>query len=85
MPTVPAASQEKAVRVAAYIRVSSTNPAQEDSYEMQERYFMSLLAGNADGHLPAFIPIMAFPQQAGKDGQDSTVCSDTASRGRLTV
>lgn len=47
MPTVPAASQEKAVRVAAYIRVSSTNPAQEDSYEMQERYFMSLLAGNA--------------------------------------
>lgn len=47
MPTVSAASQEKAVRVAAYIRVSSTNPAQEDSYEMQERYFMSLLAGNA--------------------------------------
>lgn len=47
MPTVPAASQEKSVRVAAYIRVSSTNPAQEDSYEMQERYFMSLLAGNA--------------------------------------
>lgn len=37
----------KAVRVAAYIRVSSTNPAQEDSYEMHERYFMSLLAGNA--------------------------------------
>ena len=32
MPTVSAASQEKAVRVAAYIRVSSTNPAQEDSY-----------------------------------------------------
>lgn len=47
IPTVSAASQEKAVRVAAYIRVSYTNPAQEDSYEMQERYFMSLLAGNA--------------------------------------
>ena len=37
------------------------------------------------GHPPAFIPIMAFPQQAGKDGQVSTVCSDTASRGKLTV
>lgn len=47
MPTVKASISEKTVRVAAYIRVSSTNPAQEDSYEMQERYFMSLLAGNA--------------------------------------
>ena len=47
MPTVKTSISEKAVRVAAYIRVSSTNPAQEDSYEMQERYFMSLLAGNA--------------------------------------
>lgn len=47
MLTVKTSISEKAVRVAAYIRVSSTNPAQEDSYEMQERYFMSLLAGNA--------------------------------------
>ena len=47
MPTVKTSISEKTVRVAAYIRVSSTNPAQEDSYEMQERYFMSLLAGNA--------------------------------------
>ena len=73
IPAVKTSISEKTVRVAAYIRVSSTNPAQEDSYEMQ------------GGHPPAFIPIMAFPQQAGKDGQVSTVCSDTASRGRLTV
>ena len=44
MPILTASIPEKTVRVAAYIRVSSTNPAQEDSYEMQERYFMSLLA-----------------------------------------
>ena len=81
IPAVKTSISEKTVRVAAYIRVSSTNPAQEDSYKMQERYFMSLLAG----HPPAFIPIMAFPQQAGKDGQVSTVCSGTASRGKLTV
>ena len=47
IPAVKTSISEKTVRVAAYIRVSSTNPAQEDSYEMQERYFMSLLAGNA--------------------------------------
>ena len=46
MPIPTASIPEKTVRVAAYIRVSSTNPAQEDSYEMQERYFMSLLARN---------------------------------------
>lgn len=49
-PTMPIATTfipEKTVRVAAYIRVSSTNPAQEDSYEMQERYFMSLLSKNS--------------------------------------
>ena len=39
---------EKTIRVAAYIRVSSTNPAQEDSYETQERYFMTLLAKHTD-------------------------------------
>lgn len=47
IPTVKTSISEKTVRVAAYIRVPSTNPAQEDSYEMQERYFMSLLARNA--------------------------------------
>lgn len=47
IPAVKTSISEQTVRVAAYIRVSSTNPAQEDSYEMQERYFMSLLAGNA--------------------------------------
>lgn len=39
---------EKTIRVAAYIRVSSTNPAQEDSYETQEQYFMRLLADHTD-------------------------------------
>ena len=47
MPTETTSIPEKTVRVAAYIRVSSTNPAQEDSYEMQERYFMSLLSKNS--------------------------------------
>lgn len=46
IPAVKTSISEQTVRV-IYIRVSSTNPAQEDSYEMQERYFMSLLAGNA--------------------------------------
>lgn len=31
------------VRVACYIRVSTDNPEQEDSYEAQERYFSKLL------------------------------------------
>ena len=34
------------LRVAAYIRVSTDNNNQEDSYEMQQRYFMKLLSGN---------------------------------------
>ena len=38
IPAVKTSISEKTVRVAAYIRVSSTNPAQEDSYEMQELY-----------------------------------------------
>ena len=44
----PVEISEKEIRVAAYIRVSSTNPAQEDSYETQEQYFMRLLADHAD-------------------------------------
>ena len=36
------------LRVAAYIRVSSDSAAQEDSYEIQEQYFSSLLARNKD-------------------------------------
>ena len=39
---------EGPLRVAAYIRVSSDSAAQEDSYELQERYFSSLLARNKD-------------------------------------
>lgn len=34
------------LRVAAYIRVSTDNAEQEDSYELQERYFTSLLTQN---------------------------------------
>lgn len=37
----------------------------------------------SSSHPSAFIPIMAFPQQAEKEGQVLTVCSDTASRGKL--
>ena len=43
-----AGGHEGPLRVAAYIRVSSDSAAQEDSYELQERYFSSLLARNKD-------------------------------------
>ncbi|MCD8367879.1 MAG: recombinase family protein [Clostridiales bacterium] len=36
-------TRKATLRVAAYIRVSSPNPEQEDSYELQERYFTRLL------------------------------------------
>lgn len=36
------------VRVACYIRVSTDNPEQEDSYEAQERYFSKLLLSRPD-------------------------------------
>lgn len=36
------------MRVACYIRVSTDNPEQEDSYEVQERYFSKLLLSRPD-------------------------------------
>ena len=36
------------IRVACYIRVSTDNPEQEDSYEVQERYFSKLLLFRPD-------------------------------------
>lgn len=36
------------VRVACYIRVSTDDPAQEDSYEAQEKYFSKLLLSRSD-------------------------------------
>ena len=36
------------IRVACYIRVSTDDPAQEDSYEAQERYFSRLLYSRPD-------------------------------------
>ncbi len=36
------------LRVAAYIRVSTENPEQEESYELQERYFSKMLSDNSD-------------------------------------
>lgn len=36
------------IRVACYIRVSTDNPEQEDSYEVQERYFSKLLLSHPD-------------------------------------
>lgn len=38
--------EKRPLRVAAYIRVSSEHEQQEDSYEVQERYFSSLLSQN---------------------------------------
>lgn len=40
--------EKRMLRVAAYIRVSSEHEQQEDSYEVQERYFSSLLTQNPD-------------------------------------
>lgn len=42
----PGTDPARTMRVAAYIRVSTTNPEQEDSYELQERYFTKLLSEN---------------------------------------
>lgn len=82
IPAVKTSISEKTVRVAAYIRVSSTNPAQEDSYEMQERYFMSLLAEMQGGHPPAFIPIMA--SATSREGRTGfTVCSRHCKQGKI--
>lgn len=39
---------EKSVRVAAYIRVSTDSEDQENSYEMQERYFRRMLLQNRE-------------------------------------
>lgn len=36
------------LRVAAYVRVSSNNDNQEDSYELQNKYFANLLNSNPD-------------------------------------
>ena len=36
------------IKVACYIRVSTDNPEQEDSYEVQERYFSKLLLSRPD-------------------------------------
>ena len=79
MPTVSAASQEKAVRVAAYIRVSSTNPAQEDAgtllyvtpgrkcrVDIRRHLFRSWHFRNKQGRTDRFQPF-APTLQAGED------------------
>ena len=48
---------------------------------MQERYFMSLLVGNAGVDIRRHLFRSShFRNKGGKDGQFQTVCSDTASR-----
>ncbi len=42
----PGSDPAQALRVAAYIRVSTFKDEQEDSYELQERYFTNLLEAN---------------------------------------
>lgn len=41
-------SRKTKLRVAAYIRVSTDRKDQENSYELQEQYFMQLLSSHAE-------------------------------------